>query len=140
MKVTVKKEQPKNRILNRWAIFAIVLFALVIGIAYFISYSVKSAQNSSQLSTLNFECAQYGNQLTSELSSNSTVCKSASNFTSSSGTPNVCGADFYCYYRYYPSCSSNASIQANTLSCLCDALKPTQVVISGELFCIIPSS
>ena len=127
MKITLRKEQKERKKIDTWIIFSVVALVIAIGVGYMISASVASAKASQQLTVLSTECAAYGSQLTSNFALNSTTCLGATN--SSLNSTRVCGATFYCYYS--PSCAYTKPVVQNSLSCLCDAFKSTQVVASG---------
>lgn len=131
MKITVKREAVKRAVTNKWLIASVAIFAIAIALGYYISSSVASTQEVQQVGVLNQECAAYGQQLTTELAANSTACQQ-NTIVANSSISSVCGAVFYCTYS--SSCAYTKPVQTNTLSCLCDALTPTQVVLSGACF------
>jgi CBS domain containing-hemolysin-like protein len=131
MKITLKRESIKHRVFNKWIVIAVIIFAVAVGVGYFIAISVNSSQENQQIGMLNLECAAYGQQLTSELVANSTACQ-MNNVAGLSNATSVCGAAFYCYYS--SSCAYSQPVETNTLSCLCDALRFNQVVASGLCF------
>ncbi len=130
MKLILTRSSGERTGLNKWLIFAIVLFAVVALAVYYASSKANSAQQLQQVQILNQECALYGQQLTSELASNSTACTSLnSSITPSNVTDVACGSVLYCSYSY--SCASHKPVTANTLNCLCTVLKNNKVILPG---------
>jgi hypothetical protein len=121
----IKKENGNG--LNVWAIITIAA-VIVVGVgSYLVLESAAFANQTTQFGILNFECASYGNKLTSELAANSSVCLQAS---ATNKTLASCGAVFYCAYT--PSCAAASPVSnSSTLSCQCDALRNDTVVVSG---------
>ena len=130
MNIIVKRSANQSKI-NKWLVFAIVIFVSVSFVSYFILNSGAKVQQNNALYTLNAECASYAQLLTGELAANSSACQQAKYLNVSNSTF-ACGAVFYCAYSY--SCSVQPPMQNNSLSCLCDALKSSSIVASGLCF------
>lgn len=124
----ILKRQETGRKINKWLVIAIFLFVAALALSYAISTSLVYKTSATQVATLNFECSTYASQLTSQFALNSSAC----NQVAVNGTPlynKTCGAVFYCYYS--SACSYQKPTGPNILSCLCDALKPNQVIAQG---------
>ena len=130
MKMTiVKKDNPDDsKKINKQFIAAIAFFIVIAVLVYFIAVSINHVSQQKDIEKLNAEAAAYGQQLTSEISVNSTACTQNYSFINSSKAKIGCGAVIYCYYSV---CGPQSS---NTVSFLCDALKPNQVIATGMCF------
>ncbi|MEM0111935.1 MAG: hypothetical protein QXK90_04145 [Candidatus Parvarchaeota archaeon] len=127
MKITIRKKESVKRSTNRWLIFSILIFALVIAVV-FAGVRLLALQNqANSVAALNSACIAYGNSLTQEFKANSSVIQSSLNV---SGINYTRGDSFYCYYSY--SCASAKPYISNSLSCLCDILQSSRVILSGE--------
>ena len=130
MNILVKRSSSQKRI-NKWLVFAIIIFVSVSFVSYFILNSGAKVQQNNALYTLNAECASYAQLLTNELALNSSACQQ-SRYLNVSNSTAACGAVFYCSYSY--SCAAQPPVQNNSLSCLCDALKSSSIVANGLCF------
>ncbi len=131
MKLTLRKGGAGKRRIDGWLLFAVIMFALIGTLSYLFLFGVSADRNATTLSILNQECGSYAAQLTSELAVNSTACLTA-NQTGVANATRFCGLTYYCYYA--SSCQSSATVKNNSLNCLCDAFKPTQVIFTGFCF------
>jgi uncharacterized BrkB/YihY/UPF0761 family membrane protein len=118
MHVNIKRQQKERRKLNKWVIVIVLVFALSIGLAYFVSESIASTQSNQQINSLTQYCEAYGAHQTSGLSA----------------SPTTNGTIFYCYYSF--ACAKKAeSIQSTATGCTCDVLQSNAVVVSNS--CIV---
>ncbi len=132
MKIIIKKKEGERTRLNKQFLAVIALFIIIVALVYFISVSLNHISQQSQISKLNAEAAAYGQQLTSEISANSTACTQNYSFSNSSKAKIGCGAVIYCYYS--SSCQYSGPQSANYISFLCDAFKPNHVIATGMCF------
>ena len=130
MKLILTRTNEEKTKINKWLVFAIVLFVVVALTVYYAGSKANSAQQLQQVQILNQECALYGQQLTSELVPNSTGCTSLNNSATPSNITDVaCGSVLYCSYSY--SCVNSKPVTANALNCLCTVLKDNKVILPG---------
>ncbi len=131
MNILIKKSPKENRPINKWMIVFVVILAITIILGYLVSVSVSNVKTQQQITTLNFECVAYGQELTSAASSN--LNTSACQNQNSTQLPS-CGAVFYCYYSS-SACEKADQTQGNLLSCVCDALRSNEVVAANQGIC-----
>ncbi len=134
MKIIVRKAEKKveRKRVNTQFIAAIAFFIVIALLVYFIAVSLNHVSQQNQVSKLNAEAAAYGEQLTQEIAANSSACTQNYSFANSSGVKIGCGAVLYCYYS--SACQYMGPQSADTVSFLCDALKPNEVVATGMCF------
>ena len=134
MKITVINRNNPDRVkkINKQLIAAILFFAIIVVLVYFISVSLNHISQQKDLAKLNAEAAAYGQKLTSEISANSTVCTQNYTFANASKVKIGCGAVFYCYYS--TACQYSGPQSPNTVSFLCDAFKSNNVIATGMCF------
>ena len=132
MKLIIKTEEKEKKKVNKQLIAAIVFFIVIVALVYFIAVSLNHVSQQKDIAKLNAEAAAYGQQLTSEIAANSTVCTQNYSFANSSKVKIGCGAVIYCYYS--SSCQYSGPQSPNTVSFLCDAFKPDKVIATGMCF------
>jgi hypothetical protein len=132
MKLIIKKEEKEKKKINKQFIAAMVFFVVIAVLVYFIAISLNHVSQQNDIARLNAEAAAYGKQLTSEISTNSTVCTQNYTFANSSKVKIGCGAVLYCYYS--SACQYKGPQTPNTISFLCNAFKPDQVIATGMCF------
>jgi hypothetical protein len=132
MKLIIKKEEKEKKKINKQFIAAIAFFIVIAVLVYFIAVSINHVSQQKDIAKLNAEAAAYGQQLTSEISANSTACTQNYSFINSSKAKIGCGSVIYCYYS--SSCQYSGPQSSNTVSFLCDVFKPNQVIATGMCF------
>ncbi len=131
MRILIKKGRKESRPINKWLMITVAILVTAIALAYFVSVSVNNAKTQQQISTLNLECAGYGQQLTSAAASNldTPACQNQNG----SKLPS-CGAVFYCYYSA-AACEKAGETNTSVLSCVCDALRSNEVLAANQGVC-----
>ncbi|MCL4398867.1 hypothetical protein M1137_03680 [Candidatus Parvarchaeota archaeon] len=132
MKLIIKKEEKEKKKINKQFIAAMAFFIVIAVLVYFIAVSINHVSQQKDIAKLNAEAAAYGQQLTSEISANSTACTQNYSFINSSKAKIGCGSVIYCYYS--SSCQYSGPQSSNTVSFLCDVFKPNQVIATGMCF------
>ena len=132
MKIVIKKQEKEKKRINTQFIAVMAFFIIIAVLVYFISVSLNHVSQQNEISKLNSEAAAYANQLTSDVSVNSTACTQNYSFANSSKAKVGCGAVFYCYYS--SSCQYSGPQSSSYVSFLCDAFKPNHVVATGMCF------
>ena len=132
MKLIIKKEEKEKKRINKQFIVAMLFFVIIAVLVYFIAVSLNHVSQQKDIAKLNAEAAAYGQQLTSEIAANSTVCTQNYSFVNSSKVKIGCGAVIYCYYS--SACQYSGPQSPNTVSFLCDAFKPDKVIATGMCF------
>lgn len=130
MKLTLKTEE-KRKINGQLIAVAASILAIVV-LVYLVSVSLNHILQQNEAAKLNAEAAAYGQQLTSEIAANSSVCTQNYSFNNSGSVKIACGAVVYCYYS--SSCQYSGPQSANTVSFLCDAFKPNKLIAAGMCF------
>ena len=105
MKFIIKKEEKEKKRINKQFIAAMLFFVIIAVLVYFIAVSLNHVSQQNDIAKLNAEAAAYGQQLTSEISANSTACTQNYSFANSSNAKIGCGAVIYCYYHKEKHCS-----------------------------------
>ena len=133
MKIIIKRRENKERKLNKQLIAAMIFFVVISVLVYFIAVSLNHVSQNNKVAKLNAEAAAYANQLTAEVSANSSACTQNYSLLSNSSNPKIgCGVVFYCYYS--SACQYSGPQSANYVSFLCDAFKPSQLIAAGMCF------
>ena len=129
MKIVIHRKEPGERArINKQLLATIVFFVLFSILIYLLVTSLNAAAQQSKIASLNQAAAAYGDQLTQELSVNSSACRQV-DLNTTLAKVSVCGAVYYCYYS--SACQYQPPVQANSLSVVCDILEPNKVVATG---------
>ncbi len=133
MKLIIKEQEVgKKKPLNKELILVVLVFVGVAVFVYLIATTINGQIQQNNLASFNAEAAAYGNQLTSELSINSSACQQSATSNNTNLTL-ACGAVFYC--RYSSACESQLpNLSSKTISILCDAFKSNRVIATGMCF------
>ncbi len=132
MKLIIKKEEKEKKRVNKQLIAAAIFFIVIAVLVYFIAVSLNHVSQQKNLAKLDAEAAAYGQELTREIAANSSTCMQNYTSVNSSKIKFGCGAVLYCYYS--TACQYSGPQSANTVSFMCDAFKPEQVLATGMCF------
>ena len=132
MKLIIKKEEREKKRINKQLLAAAVFFVVIAVLVYFIAVSLNHVSQQKNLAKLDAEAAAYGQELTREVAANSPTCMQNYTFVNSSKVKFGCGAVLYCYYS--TACQYSGPQTTNTVSFLCNAFKPNQVLATGMCF------